>query len=389
MLNLFSSMQETFIELKKFKLIEHILYVEGVGIIAGQNAKEYGDIDYKLVIRGAAGEYVKRLGKAHRPELTKTYAANTNFCYDKCWFATPNYQGTDISDVPAGDYELMLKITVNGFEKTVRLCSKKPVSIKNAFLEFSCSAEGNSFAVKQDLKNSALNTIDPFYTAKKPTDGKIEVNGYYQDEYDNIIEAPSGLNNVQVRFFGKNNRVVLHKQSGLKNTLIEFKGDNGSFQIGEKASIFGTFRIGHDCKIKIGNGVTSTNAVYATCAEKTGITIGDDCMFATNNQIRTDDSHAIYDLDTGKRINHSKDIFIGNHVWIAYGAIVLGGAHIGNGCVLGMHSLAKKQFPDNCVIAGIPAKVVRENIFWKRPLLLNLPYSENDIAPIPDGFIGT
>ena len=98
------------------------------------------------------------------------------------------------------------------------------------------------------------------------------------------------------------------------------------------------------------------------------------------NQIRTDDSHGIYDLDTGKRLNRSKDIFIGDHVWLAYGATVLGGAHIGNGCVLGAFSLAKKQFPENCVLADMPAKVVRENIFWKRPLLLNNPYAEDEIA---------
>ena len=73
------------------------------------------------------------------------------------------------------------------------------------------------------------------------------------------------LHNVQVQFFGKNNRVVLHNNSALKNTFIEFKGNNGTFSIGEKAGIFGTFRVGHDCNIKIGNGVTSTNPVYVTC----------------------------------------------------------------------------------------------------------------------------
>ncbi|MDO4907636.1 capsular polysaccharide synthesis protein [Neisseria sp.] len=380
---------DALVDLRTFKISNNLLILEGIGILTGQNAREYRDIDYKLIIKSESEEFVKNLAKAHRPHLTATYSFHPSISYDKCWFATPGYKGVDISDVPPGNYELLLKIKINGFDKTFVLKSQKPVHFEHEIMDCDFSEQGNRLIIKKDLKNANWETIDAFYIPKKFSSEKVSIDGYYRDEYNNIIEAPAGLNNVQVRFFGKNNRVVLHKQSGLKNTLIEFKGDNGIFQIGEKAGIFGTFRIGYDCKIKIGSGTTSTNAVYVTCAEKTSITIGDDCMFATNNQIRTDDSHAIYDLDTGKRINHSKDIFIGNHVWIAYGAIVLGGAHIGNGCVLGMHSLAKKQFPDNCVIAGIPAKVVRENIFWKRPLLLNLPYSENDIAPIPDGFIGT
>lgn len=368
---MFSLMQDTIVNLKKFKLIENILYIEGIGIILGQNAKEWKDIDYKLVFKGNSGEYIKQLGKANHTALTQKYATGTNFCYDKCWFATQNYQGVDISDIPIGDYKLLLKISVNGFEKTIYLRAEKTVSIQNKFIEFLCSKDGNSFVIKRDLRNSALHTIDLFYVSKKPTNDKIKVDGYYQDENNNTIDAPAGLNNVHVQFFGKNNHVVLHKLSNLRNTLIEFKGDNGSFQIGEKAGIFGTFRIGYDSQIKIGNGTTSTNAVYVTCAEKTNIVIGNDCMFATNNQIRTDDSHGIYDVNTGKRVNPSKNITVGNHVWVAYGATILGGSEIGNGSVVGAYSLVKKAIPNNCVVAGIPAKVIKKDIFWERPLLLN------------------
>lgn len=200
---------------------------------------------------------------------------------------------------------------------------------------------------------------------------KLKVNGYYQDEFNNIIDAPFDLHNVHVQFFGKNNHVIIHKNSNLKNTFIEFKGNNATFTIGEHAGIFGTFRLGYGCNINIGNKTTSTNAVYVTCAENTNITIGDDCMFATNNQIRTDDAHGIYDVNTGKRMNKSKDITIGNHVWIAYSATIFGGSKIGNGSVIGAYSLVKKSIPNNCIAAGIPAKVIKKDIFWERPLLLN------------------
>ena len=371
---------DALIDLRMFKLVNNLLILEGIGILTGQSAKEYSDIDYKLIIKSQSSEFVKSLAKVHRPDLTATYSFHPNISYDKCWFATPGYKGIDISDIPPGSYELFLKIKINGFDTTFVLKSQKPVYFEHEIVDFDISEQGNRLIIKQDLKNAHLGTVDVFYVPKKFKSEKISVTGYYQDEFNNIIEAPSGLHNVQVQFFGKNNRVVLHNNSALKNTFIEFKGNNGTFTIGEKAGIFGTFRVGHDCNIKIGNGVTSTNPVYVTCAEKTNIHIGNDCMLATNNQIRTDDSHGIYDLDTGKRLNRSKDIFIGDHVWLAYGATVLGGAHIGSGCVLGAFSLAKKQFSENCVLAGVPAKVVRENIFWKRPLLLNNPYAEDEIA---------
>lgn len=451
-----SILQNSVIDLQIFRLIENILYIEGVGIITGQSAKEYSDIDYKLIIKGASNEYIKNLGKTSYPELTKRYATGSNFNYDKCWFATPGYKGIDISELPVGTYELFLKISVNGFEQVFALSSQKLMQFNNTFFSFQANSEGNRLFIKQEL-SGAIKKIISAYTSKfgvitqreeyldihykngnhpvilltanvmtnkitfacddkailanlyhdigaingelpakedtnltetlnllsiniekfivrntKFSNSRLNVNGYYQDEYNNIIEAPLELKNVQVQFFGKNNYVKLHERSNLKNTVIEFKGDNASFSIGQQTGMSGTFRLGFGCHITIGNNTTSTNAVWVTCAEQTSITIGNDCMFATNNQIRTDDSHAIYDVNTGKRVNPSKDIVIGNHVCVAYGATILGGSHIGNGSVIGAYSLVKKEVPNNCVAAGIPAKIIRKDIFWERPLLLNM-----------------
>ncbi|WP_329504997.1 acyltransferase [Haemophilus parainfluenzae] len=358
-----SCCKEFIVDLKKFKLLESTLYLEEIGIVLGQNAKEYSDISYQLIIKDSTNSYVKPLAKAHRAELTTQYSIDKNISYDKCWFATPNYEGVDISDIPLGDYELFLKIIVNGIEKIISLQSGTKINIDNDIFTFKTNNTGNQFKIKRKLEG------DIAYC--KYSNDKFKIDGCYQDEYDNFIQAPSNLNNVHVQFFGKNNRVILHKNSNLKNTFIEFKGNNATIIIGEKAGIFGNFRLGFGCKIEIGNGTTSTNGVYMTCAESTSITIGNDCMFATNNQIRTDDAHAIYDADTGKRINFSKNIVIGNHVWVAYGATILGGSNIGDGSVIGAYSLLKKSVPNNCIAAGVPAKVIKENIIWERPLLLN------------------
>lgn len=76
----------------------------------------------------------------------------------------------------------------------------------------------------------------------------------------------------------------------------------------------GNIRVGYKSLVVIGDKVTCTKP-FICASEATKILIGDDCMFATDNHIRTDDAHAIYDVKTGLRLNPSKDIIIGAHVW--------------------------------------------------------------------------
>ena len=53
---------------------------------------------------------------------------------------------------------------------------------------------------------------------------------------------------------------------------------------------------------------------------------------------------------------------IGDHVYIAAGARILGDVKIGNNVFIGANAVVVKDIPDNCIVAGIPAKIIRENI---------------------------
>ncbi len=120
-----------------------------------------------------------------------------------------------------------------------------------------------------------------------------------------------------------------------------------------------------------------------SAVEGTSVSIGDDVMLASENQIRADDGHAIYDVRTNKRVNTSRDIVIGNHVWLAYQACVLGGARIGDGTVVGFRSLVTSKLPNNVIAVGTPAKVVRRDIAWERPhLSLTAPAFRPDASVI-------
>ena len=58
-------------------------------------------------------------------------------------------------------------------------------------------------------------------------------------------------------------------------------------------------------------------------------------------------------------------IEIGNKVWIATGAMILPGVKIGDGAIVAAGAVVTKDVPERCMVAGIPAKVIKENVEWK------------------------
>lgn len=143
-------------------------------------------------------------------------------------------------------------------------------------------------------------------------------------------------------------------------------------------------RVGQDSAVIIGADVTSTGSCVVSAVEGSTVEFGDDVMIASQNQVRADDGHPIFDVRSGKRVNPAKNIRIGNHVWLAGGAVALGGADIGDGSVIGFGSLVNGRLPNNCVAVGTPARVVRRDIAWERPhLSFVAPPYKPDSSSIP------
>src|SRR5690606_37571054 len=72
------------------------------------------------------------------------------------------------------------------------------------------------------------------------------------------------------------------------------------------------------------------------------------------------------------------------HVWLARRSVCLGGTRIGAGSVVGFGSIVKGRFPNNVVIAGSPARVVRKDIAWERPhLSMTRPFYKPDASALP------
>ncbi len=178
---------------------------------------------------------------------------------------------------------------------------------------------------------------------------------------------------------GGGNLLVLERNKNLKqsftNCTINFNGDNSIIFIR-------TFRSKNSYVISIhknntfylgeNNYFNPLNKSILIISEGKNIIIGNDCIFSYGLTFRTADPHLIYSCDSKARINPSKSIFIGDHVWIGQDSLILKGATIGSGTIFGGHSVitGKKHF-SNCVYGGNPTKLLKRNVFFRRPCVNN------------------
>ena len=134
---------------------------------------------------------------------------------------------------------------------------------------------------------------------------------------------------------------------------------------GKNLRIYPPFRVDIGCNIFLGDNVLINQ--NCTFLDLGTITIGDRVLVAPDVKIYT----ATHPLTANERcretfdgnaeiFNIVKPVTIGNDVWIGGGAIILPGVSIGNGAVVGAGSVVTKNIPENTVVAGNPAKVIKK-----------------------------
>lgn len=165
--------------------------------------------------------------------------------------------------------------------------------------------------------------------------------------------------------YGHNNTVIIGKGCRLNKCRIELYGSNNRIEIGQKCVGINVDLYASDgSSINIGNMVHFAGEVKIASLEGKQVYIGDDCLFSSEIRIRNGDSHSIIDQSM-KRVNHAADIVIGQHVWVGQQVIILKGAMLDRNCVVGIRSLVTgKHFEAGSIIAGSPARAIRDGITW-------------------------
>lgn len=156
---------------------------------------------------------------------------------------------------------------------------------------------------------------------------------------------------------------------------------------GKKAFKYGTgFTTGYNCRIEINGKLDGiklrigNNCVvgdYNHIVANHSVTIGDNVLLASRIFV-TDSNHGSYAGDNQSSPDEAPNVrtmiyapvVIGNNVWIGENVSIMAGVRIGDGCVIGANSVVTKDVDANTIVAGSPARPIkqydRENKVWSQ-----------------------
>jgi acetyltransferase-like isoleucine patch superfamily enzyme len=148
---------------------------------------------------------------------------------------------------------------------------------------------------------------------------------------------------------------------------LAFVGPGVTFEIGRDARVhLGRWSwIGHGTKIRVHEGEVRIGAKTVLGQECTisayqHVSIGRECIVADRAML-IDFDHGVVEVERPIRLQgiYKRDVRVGNNVWIGYGACFLRGVTVGDNAIVGTSSVVTRDVPENAVVAGVPAKVVR------------------------------
>ncbi len=123
--------------------------------------------------------------------------------------------------------------------------------------------------------------------------------------------------------------------------------------------------IGHASKIRVHEGEVSIGAKTVIGQECTisayrRVSIGRECIIADRVML-IDFDHGVTEVERPIRAQgiYKRDVRVGHNVWIGYGACILRGVSVGDNSIIGTSSVVTKPVPENAVVAGVPARVIR------------------------------
>ena len=158
----------------------------------------------------------------------------------------------------------------------------------------------------------------------KPFFGKFEFPSY--------IGKPTFLRNMKRIFIGKKVRIF-------PGSRIEVVDNKSSITFKNNITIGQNFHITSAGDLILSEGVTIANNVVVTNIDHSYEQIGVSIM--------------------GQPLLH-KETYIGKNCFIGKGAVIQAGTVLGEQCIIGANSVVRGNYPDYCVIAGAPAKIVKK-----------------------------
>ncbi len=193
--------------------------------------------------------------------------------------------------------------------------------------------------------------INAFYRKYLFGDGEIDIDSHAHL----IFEKDSRLciNGGKLRLDSRQGRKKIGRTTLRidKGASVELRGDF-QFMYDSDVILFPSSKlilgdnsfINCDCKIRCHNLIE----------------IGKNCAISHDFTIMDSNVH---DLNGDRE---SKPIHIGNNVWIGSRVMILRGVSVGDGAVIAAGSVVTENVGEKCLVGGVPARVIKEDIFWER-----------------------
>ncbi len=219
-------------------------------------------------------------------------------------------------------------------KRLISILKENPRHGLNYWFSFIYSLWGG---VIKGKRNNTIHIRNTYYR-----DLKVTIHGS-----GNIIDFSEGANYIKhssIYICGNNNHILIGERNYFDGADLYIEDDNCAIRFGNHNRIFGK--------------------THVAAIEGCSISFGDGCLFSDKVVFRTGDSHSIFNVGDGVRINPSKSISVGNCVWFGNTTTILKGVTIGDDSVIGTGAIVTKDVPNNVIVAGNPARIVKEGVMW-------------------------
>jgi len=168
-----------------------------------------------------------------------------------------------------------------------------------------------------------------------------------------------------IKLAGKGKLILGYGDGGIAR--FSWTGCNINFMHNAKITLHGESRIGFGSTLTVGKegefciGDQTYVSAGATIRVAQRICIGDRCAISWNVTIMDSDFHE-YRLENGTIPEKTKEVIIGNNVWIGNNVLILKGVNIGDNAIVAAGSVVTKDVPAHSAVAGNPAKIIKNGV---------------------------
>ncbi|MGG4467756.1 maltose acetyltransferase domain-containing protein [Paenibacillus alvei] len=172
--------------------------------------------------------------------------------------------------------------------------------------------------------------------------------GEMYDPADPVLTSERKKARQKVRLYNQTIETEGEKRTALLKDLLGATGQNIymepniRFDYGRNTYVGENFYANFDC----------------TILDVCEVRFGDNCMLAPGVQIYTA-THPLHPTDRNSGKEYGKPITFGNNVWIGGSAIINPGVTVGNNVVIASGAVVTKDVPDNAVVGGNPARIIK------------------------------